>query len=85
MAERKYWTDQEEKLLLDNINLDADELAKLLHRSKWSVVSKLRQMKPVDSSKDRTAIYLPEPRSQQQKLERIYIMAHRVGSKILRG
>lgn len=80
---RKAWTKEEERMLQDNRFLDADILAKILKRTKKAVIAKLAAMKPIDSSKDKTLIPLPETFTQTQKEERIYILAHQLKVKIL--
>lgn len=77
------WTKEEEQALLDNQYLDADIIARKLKRSRQSVISKLQKLTPVDSSRDRSLTPLPEPLTKQQKIERIYHMAHKLGVKII--
>lgn len=77
------WTKEEEQALLDNQYLDADIIARKLKRSRQSVISKLQKLTPVDSSRDRSLTPLPEPLTKQQKIERIYRMAHKLGVKII--
>ena len=77
------WTKEEKKILWDNRELDADILATKLKRSRQSVISKLQKLTPIDSSLDKSLTPLPEPLTRQQKIDRIYQLAHKLSVKII--